>query len=139
MISSKYWLVIILLTLSTYSFSQVGIGTTNPKAVLDIHSASSGILMPRLTKQRLAIENPAEGLTIYDTDNGCFAFWHSSQWHFLCGENDVLLPDDDIDDDDDGIKDDDEIANCIANGEDVIFTINESTVPDNRIELIIII
>ena len=112
--------------------AQVGIGTTNPKAVLDINSASSGILMPRLTtKERLAIENPAQALTVYDLDLGCFTFWHNNQWHCLCGENDVLSPEEDIDDDDDGIRDTDEIANCIANGEDVIFTINESTVPDN--------
>jgi hypothetical protein len=112
--------------------AQVGIGTTNPKAVLDINSASSGILMPRLTtKERLAIENPAQALTVYDLDLGCFTFWHNNQWHCLCGENDVLSPDEDIDDDDDGIRDTDEIANCIANGKDVIFTINEATVPDN--------
>lgn len=132
MISSKFWLVIILLTVSTYNVAQVGIGTTNPKAVLDINSASSGILMPRLTtKERLAIENPAQALTVYDLDLGCFTFWHSNQWHCLCGENDVLSPKEDIDDDDDGIRDTDEIANCIANGEDVIFSINEATVPDN--------
>ena len=41
----------------------------------------------------------------------------------------MLSPNEDIDDDDDGIKDTDEIANCIANGEDVIFTITD--VPDN--------
>ena len=134
MISSKFWLVILLLTVSTYNVAQVGIGTTNPKAVLDINSASSGILMPRLTtKERLAIENPAQALTVYDLDLGCFTFWHNNQWHCLCGENDVLSPNEDIDDDDDGIKDTDEIANCIANGEDVIFTINEATVPDNPI------
>ena len=130
MISSKFWLVIILLTVSTYNVAQVGIGTTNPKAVLDINSASSGILMPRLTtKERLAIENPAQALTVYDLDLGCFTFWHNNQWHCLCGENDVLSPEEDIDDDDDGIRDTDEIANCIANGEDVIFTINESDCP----------
>ena len=134
MISSKFWLVIILLTVSTYNVAQVGIGTTNPKAVLDINSASSGILMPRLTtKERLAIENPAQALTVYDLDLGCFTFLAQQPMALPLWRKRRAFPNEDIDDDDDGIKDTDEIANCIANGEDVIFTINEATVPDNPI------
>lgn len=127
----KFWCLVCCL-LNLIGYAQIGIGTTNPRAVLDIHSATSGILMPRLTtKERLAIENPAQALTVYDLDLGCFTFWHNNQWHFLCGENDILTPEEDIDDDDDGIRDTDEIANCIANGEEVVFTIDETTVPDN--------
>lgn len=33
---------------SVYSWSQIGIGTTSPDAVLDIVSSNSGILLPRI-------------------------------------------------------------------------------------------
>ncbi|MGW1425748.1 beta strand repeat-containing protein [Bradyrhizobium manausense] len=47
----------------------VGIGTTNPQALLDVYSTSNGILPPRMTTaQRNAISSPATGLAIYNTD-----------------------------------------------------------------------
>lgn len=66
------------------SFSQVGIGTTNPDAssMLDIESTTSGLLIPRMTEaQRDLIVNPASGLLIYQTDNVMgFWFYNGSVW-----------------------------------------------------------
>src|SRR5690606_33991785 len=49
----------------------VGIGTTNPdkSAILDLSSSEKGLLLPRLSlQQRTSIENPANGLMVYQTD-----------------------------------------------------------------------
>ena len=51
---------------------QAGIGTNTPapSARLEIKDSAKGILIPRMTNSnRLAINNPAEGLLIYQTDN----------------------------------------------------------------------
>ncbi len=69
--------------------NNVGIGTTTPdaSAILDIKSASKGVLVPRVTTaQRTAITSPAQGLLVYDTDLGCFYYYNSttSAWVSLC-------------------------------------------------------
>lgn len=62
----------------------VTIGSTNPPdptAVLDLQSINQGLLLPRLsTAQRNAIQNPAEGLHIYNTTNKCVEVWFPSGW-----------------------------------------------------------
>lgn len=74
----------ILLTFSFYSYSQVGIGTTNPdnSAKLEVYATDKGILIPRLTvSQRIAITNPAEGLLVYQTnDIKGFYYFDGSNW-----------------------------------------------------------
>ncbi|WP_405296969.1 cell wall anchor protein [Algibacter sp. Ld11] len=70
------------------SYSQVGIGTTNPEpsSILDIESTTQGILTPRMTTvQRNAIASPAEGLTVYDTDESAFYYFDSLSWVELEG------------------------------------------------------
>ena len=53
----KKLLLLLLITVS--AFGQVGINTSNPQAVLDITSTTSGILIPRLTTtERNAIAIP---------------------------------------------------------------------------------
>ncbi len=52
--------------------SSLAVGTSSPhiSSLLDLTSTSKGLLLPRLTKaQRNLINNPAEGLMIYQTDN----------------------------------------------------------------------
>jgi len=68
-------LALLLLCSFTFSisFSQVGINGTNSRpdssAMLDVQSTSKGMLIPRMnTAQLRAIQNPAEGLMVYDTD-----------------------------------------------------------------------
>ncbi|MCT4664593.1 MAG: hypothetical protein N4A45_05105 [Flavobacteriales bacterium] len=66
--------VISTLTISTRSYSQIGIGTTNPhpSAILELESTSKGFLPPRLTEtQKSNMVNPASGLMIYNLDKKC--------------------------------------------------------------------
>lgn len=66
--------------------AQVGIGTITPddSAILDVVSTDKGILPPRMTSsQRAMITNPAEGLTIFNTDQMCLNIW-VGYWRNLC-------------------------------------------------------
>lgn len=48
----------------------IGIGTNNPQAKLDVVSSTSGFLMPRMTEnQRLSIVSPGVGTQVYQTNN----------------------------------------------------------------------
>jgi hypothetical protein len=83
------FLAAVLVTAATYS--QVGIGTTNPdgSAALDITSTTKGLLIPRMTTaQRLAIASPVAGLMIYQTDvTAGFYYYNGSSWAIVaaCG------------------------------------------------------
>ncbi|MDO5970480.1 fibrinogen-like YCDxxxxGGGW domain-containing protein [Flavivirga aquimarina] len=82
-------LTIILLCLSYYSFSQVGIGTTNPdpSSILEIESQTQGFLPPRMTQaERDLIASPAEGLFVYNTDSHCFQYYNGTTWSGCLGE-----------------------------------------------------
>jgi hypothetical protein len=68
----------------------VGIGTNtpDPSAVLDITSNSKGVLIPRLSAaQRMAINTPAPGLLVYDTDSFCLFYYNKFVWTSLCDPN----------------------------------------------------
>jgi hypothetical protein len=75
-------------------FSQnVGIGTTAPhqSAALDVSDTAKGILIPRMTmNQRVSIQNPAEGLMVYQKDNT------KGYYYFSGNEWQSILPDDKI-------------------------------------------
>ena len=74
-------IVLLLLLLPIFSFSQVGIGTTNPdsSAILDLTSTTKGFLTPRLTSvQRIAIGSPAQSLLVYDTDASLYYYYSTS-------------------------------------------------------------
>lgn len=79
---------IYLLFLSSVGFSQnIGIGTNtpHPSAALEIADSSKGILIPRMSmSQRLAIQNPAEGLMVYQTDTSKgFWYWDGLEWTLI--------------------------------------------------------
>ena len=81
-------LAAVVLNASTYT--QVGIGTTNPNtsAALDITSTTKGLLPPRMTyAQRQAISSPATGLMIYCTDcgNGEPQYYSGAEWKNMIG------------------------------------------------------
>jgi hypothetical protein len=75
---------VFILLLTTISFSQVGIGTTTPDAssVLDITATDAGLLIPRmLQSERDAIQDPATGLMVYQTNNTSgFYYYDGSGW-----------------------------------------------------------
>ena len=61
----------------------VGLGTGNPKGILDINSTVSAPIMPRMTTTQMnAISNPVEGMLIYNTDSGRFA-GYTGNWSVL--------------------------------------------------------
>ncbi len=69
--------------------AQVGIGTISPdpSAKLDVTSPGNdkGFLPPRMTTaQRDVIASPAEGLTIFNTTNGCLEFYNGTLWVSAC-------------------------------------------------------
>ena len=75
-------------------FAQVGIGTLNPdeSSILDLVSSDKGVLMPRMTTaERESINNPADGLYIYDTDESRFFFFSekNSGWEKVGTQNDI--------------------------------------------------
>ncbi len=78
----------LLIGVSTYAQKDnVGIGTTKPEqsAILDVNSTNKGLLMPRMSlQQRNAIQSPAKGLIIYQTDMlSGFYFYDGSEWKSL--------------------------------------------------------
>ena len=60
----------------------MGTQTPHPSAALEISDTARGILIPRMTMaQRLAINNPADGLVVYQTDsNKGFWYWNGAFW-----------------------------------------------------------
>lgn len=89
----KHLLILIFFLVNYFfSFSQVGIGTTNPNpsSMLEIESETQGFLMPRMTlAQRDAIVSPAEGLFIYNLDDHCFQFFNGTSWSRCLAETPV--------------------------------------------------
>lgn len=69
--------------------------TLSTSAILDLDSSTKGFYMPRMNDaQKIELERKlvAEGinntgLVIYNTDNDCIEYWHSStqKWRSLCG------------------------------------------------------
>lgn len=73
--------------------AQVGIGTNVPdaSAQLEVLSTSKGLLIPRLSlTQRNDINNPANGLLIYQTNSlPGFYFYNNGQWQRLVNNSEL--------------------------------------------------
>lgn len=65
----------------------VGVMTPDASALLDITSATKGLLTPRMSEaQRDAIAAPATGLMIFQTDNSTgFYYWDGAAWVGVSG------------------------------------------------------
>lgn len=64
----------------------VGIGTftPHPSAVLDLESTDKGLLIPRMsTEAKQAIQSPAEGLLVFDTDLSELQVFRNGIWSNL--------------------------------------------------------
>lgn len=60
---------LILLLFSELYYSQIGINTSSPKAILDIHSTTDGLIIPRVTtSERMAmmVSPEKEGMLVFD-------------------------------------------------------------------------
>jgi hypothetical protein len=59
----------------------VGIGTENPQALLDVQSTTNGVAFPRMTTaQKTAIVSPIEGLEVYDINLKQKSFYNGTTW-----------------------------------------------------------
>ena len=59
----------------------VGIGTDNPGALLDVSSTVNGVLLPRMTTTQVnAISSPSNGLTVYNITLNTLCFYNGSSW-----------------------------------------------------------
>ncbi len=89
----KAFLLTFFVLFSFISFSQVGIGTTNPNASseLDVTATNKGMLIPRVslvnTNLPTPVTNPVESLLVYNTNasvlNGQgtgYYYWDGAQW-----------------------------------------------------------
>ena len=82
---NKRLLFLLLLAFAQLSYTQVGIGTTNPdpSSILDISSTNGGLLLPRMnTMQRNNINSPAIGLLIYliEGNQQCLQVYNGTGW-----------------------------------------------------------
>jgi uncharacterized protein (TIGR02145 family) len=83
----KLLLSVAIMATSFTTIAQVGIGTTTPKAALDVESTTQGFLLPRMLEAEMnAIVTPSEGLQIYCTDctpKGLMIFNNPRGWESL--------------------------------------------------------
>lgn len=55
-------------------------------AIMDVSSTQQGVVLPRMTEaQRNAIQNPANGLIIFNLTSGCYNYYSYGQWFEWCG------------------------------------------------------
>ncbi|MEO7311351.1 MAG: FG-GAP repeat protein [Chitinophagaceae bacterium] len=85
---SKIVLAILFALVFNSLAAQVSVGATNtppdPSAMLDVQSASKGLLFPRMTSlQRRAVINPVGGLVVYDTDKQTLYLYNGITWKAL--------------------------------------------------------
>lgn len=81
----KFILFQLFFVIFTHCFGQIGIGTTNPhsSALLEIKSNTKGFLVPRVVDDSY-INNPTEGLIIYDYSDHCMNVYRGQNWINLC-------------------------------------------------------
>lgn len=83
--------VLLSICISTMLWSQVGIGTTDPKAMLDIQSSDNGILIPRVEltetsdQSPITAPTPEVGLMVFNTATindvtPGFYYWNGTAW-----------------------------------------------------------
>ena len=85
-IDNNTWSITLHHGAETTAPPRVGIGTDTPdfSAMLDIVSSDKGLLVPRMTSlERVSISNPANGLLIYDTDEGAFWYMNQNTWESI--------------------------------------------------------
>ncbi|MCB0574842.1 MAG: hypothetical protein KDC61_09780, partial [Saprospiraceae bacterium] len=84
--------LLLLLTATTLS-AQVSVNQDNsapdPSAMLDVKSSDKGILIPRMNAaQRSGINNPANGLMVFDNTTNSFWYFNGTNWIELTSNTD---------------------------------------------------
>jgi Pectate lyase superfamily protein len=91
--------ILVLFLLSQQLFSQIGIGTTSPKAALDVVSANEGILIPRIAlvaTNVATVSTPTVSEMVYNTSTSAtgsnqvvpgFYYWNGSLWIKVSGDS----------------------------------------------------
>ena len=93
-------LITAIILIASYSLkAQVTINSygssADPSAMLDVKSSDKGVLMPRLTQTQIeAIANPANGLTVYNTDDCRFYAYRdcSGSWTEVALGSGTIVP-----------------------------------------------
>jgi uncharacterized protein (TIGR02145 family) len=93
----KLTLLVLALSIISFSYAQVGIGnsTPNASAALELTSSTRGFLPPRMTTlERTNITSPAQGLTIFNTSLKCLEVYNGLHWNCEIPKNptDVYNP-----------------------------------------------
>ena len=80
----RFFLFLLFSIMGCLAYCQIGIGINppNPSAILHVQDTARGMLIPRMiAAQRANIQNPAEGLMVYQTDSPAgFWYFRSGQW-----------------------------------------------------------
>ena len=94
---------LIVLTISSFSYSQVGLGTTTPRGALDINSSTTGLIPPRVALTSTIVELPVinpqggsiiAGTTVWNTATAGTSpnnvapglyFWNGTRWVAFAG------------------------------------------------------
>lgn len=64
----------------------IGASSVDSSAILDLTSTAKGFLAPRMTEsERDAIDSPATGLQIYNTDDNEFNYYNGTSWTTIGG------------------------------------------------------
>lgn len=94
----KKLLLLISVLFTTINFAQIGIGTTNPQAALDITNTNDGLLIPRVslisTSSALPLSAPTDSELIYNTASindvtPGYYYWNGTTWtRLLSSQND---------------------------------------------------
>lgn len=75
--------LILLISLNSAAFAQVGIGTQSPatSAMLEVSSTAKGVLISRMTStERAAIASPVKGLMVFDTTTNSLWVHNGLTW-----------------------------------------------------------
>ncbi len=75
------------------SSDNIGVGTDTPagSALVDMSSSNKGFLLPRMTtEQRDAIDNPVDGLLIFNLTTGCFNYYFYNTWKDFCATGPIF-------------------------------------------------
>ncbi len=96
----KFYLLAVVLFAVTCLPAQVSINTDgappDASSMLDVKSNSKGVLIPRLTRSQIeSISNPANGLIVFNTDNGKLYVYLASDYiwkEVQYGPDEILYP-----------------------------------------------